>query len=52
MKKLFYMIALIASSVMMAGCEDFLDSEDYTGSNTGNFPANAADAEKMLTAVY
>lgn len=40
------------AGLMLASCEDFLDTESYTKKNTGNFPANPADAEQMLTGVY
>lgn len=52
MKKYLYIAAVALSAVTLTGCEDFLDSENYTESNTANFPASAADAEKQLTAVY
>ena len=33
-------------------CEDFLDSQDYTGKNSENFPTTNEDVDKMVAAVY
>lgn len=52
MKKYIYIAAIALSAVALTGCEDLLDTENFTESNTGNFPASPADAEKQLTAVY
>jgi hypothetical protein len=49
MKKIIYILLLFA---VFTSCEDFLDTESYTKQNTANFPANVADAEKMLTGIY
>ena len=43
MKKYFY-IATIAA-FMLSGCEDFLDTENYTKKNTGNFPETVEDID-------
>ena len=50
MKKLF----IIAAAVLLAftSCEDFLDSQDYTGKNSTNFPSTNEDVDKMVAAVY
>ena len=40
------------AALLLASCEDFLDTESYTKKNTGNFPTSQADAEQMLTGVY
>ncbi|WP_236689360.1 RagB/SusD family nutrient uptake outer membrane protein [Dysgonomonas macrotermitis] len=37
---------------MLTGCEDLLDSTNYTESNTGNFPNGVKDAEMLVTATY
>ena len=50
MKKYFY-IATIAA-FMLSGCEDFLDTENYTKKNTGNFPETVEDIDMMLNGVY
>ena len=52
MKKYIYIAAIALAAVTLTGCEDLLDSENFIESNTGNFPASPADAEKQLTAVY
>lgn len=50
MKKLF----IIAAAALLAftSCEDFLDSQDYTGKNSTNFPSTNEDVDKMVAAVY
>lgn len=50
MKKIF----IIAAAAMLAftSCEDFLDSQDYTGKNSTNFPTTNEDVDKMVAAVY
>lgn len=42
----------VASMFTLAGCEDFLDSQDYTGKNSTNFPTTTEDVDKMIAAVY
>jgi hypothetical protein len=49
MKKLLYTAAVMLS---LTSCEKFLDSEDYTKKNTGNFPKTVADANQMITGIY
>lgn len=36
----------------LTSCEDFLDSQDYTGKNSTNFPSTTEDVDKMVAAVY
>lgn len=50
MKKIF----LLAASVLFAltSCESFLDSENYTEANTGNYPASPNDLNTELAALY
>lgn len=50
MKKIF----LIAVSALFAlsSCDDFLDSENYTEQNTGNYPSAVEDLNKELAALY
>lgn len=50
MKKIY----LMAITVLFAlcSCDDFLDSENYTEANTGNYPASANDLNKELAALY
>ncbi len=51
MKKLLYIIIGVAS-FLFVGCEDFLDTDNYTKKNTSNFPETVEDAEQVLTAIY
>ena len=51
MKKYIYMAAALAT-LALGGCEDMLDTENYTQSNTANYPATFEDAEMLLTSVY
>ena len=41
MKKIFIMAA--AAILSFTSCEDFLDSQDYTGKNSTNFPSTNED---------
>lgn len=50
MKKIFLMAA--AAILAFTSCEDFLDSQDYTGKNSTNFPSTNEDVDKMVAAVY
>jgi hypothetical protein len=45
-------IFIVMAAIAFAGCDGLLDTNNYTESNTSNFPKNAADAEKMITAIY
>ena len=35
-----------------SSCEDFLDSENYTGKDSTNFPGTEKDVDQMVAAVY
>ncbi|MCQ2229196.1 MAG: RagB/SusD family nutrient uptake outer membrane protein [Bacteroidales bacterium] len=50
MKKIFLMAA--TAVLALTSCEDFLDSQDYTGKNSTNFPTTNEDVDKMVAAVY
>ena len=50
MKKIFLMVVMAA--LAFTSCEDFLDSQDYTGKNSTNFPSTTEDVDKMVAAVY
>ena len=41
-----------AAILAFTSCEDFLDSQDYTGKNSTNFPTTNEDVDKMVAAVY
>ena len=51
MKKYIYMAAALAT-LALNGCEDMLDTENYTESNTANYPTTIADAEMLVTSMY
>ena len=36
----------------MSSCEDALDTQSYTQSNTNNFPSTMADLEMLVTSMY
>ena len=50
MKKIF--ILAVASLLAFSSCDNFLDSQDYTGKNSTNFPTTNEDVDKMVAAVY
>ena len=50
MKKI-YLFGL-AAMISLTGCEDFLDSTNYTGKDSSNFPLNETDVNQMVAAVY
>lgn len=52
MKKLIYIGFVMLLAVTISSCENFLDTENYTKQNTGNFPKSLDDAKKSLTGVY
>ena len=39
-------------AVGLTSCEDFLDSENYTGATSANYPATPSDLTKELAALY
>lgn len=42
----------VTFALALTSCEDFLDSQDYTGKNSTNFPSTTEDVDKMVAAVY
>ncbi|MDE6338103.1 MAG: RagB/SusD family nutrient uptake outer membrane protein, partial [Muribaculaceae bacterium] len=46
------LIAATIGLLSLTSCEDFLDSQNYTQANTGNYPAAASDLNKELSALY
>ncbi len=50
MKKIYLMA--IAAIFALASCEDFLDSENYTGKDSSNFPITENDVNQMIASVY
>jgi starch-binding outer membrane protein, SusD/RagB family len=51
MKKIIYTIAAI-SVILLSGCEDALDTTNYTKANTANYPQSVSDAEQILAGIY
>lgn len=49
MKRFLYILMMVLA---LTGCENLLDTTNYTESNTGNFPSGSSDAEMMVTGVY
>ena len=41
-----------AAVLSLTSCEDFLDSNNYTEANSGNYPAAPSDLNKELAALY
>ena len=53
MKKLIvYFIAIVLMLPVLNGCEDFLDTTNYTEKDSNSFPRNEKDANLMLNGVY
>lgn len=46
------LIAAAIGILSLTSCEDFLDTQNYTEANTGNYPAAASDLNKELAALY
>lgn len=45
-------ITIIALSVLVMSCDDFLDTKDYTNKNEQNFPLMEIDANMSLSSCY
>lgn len=52
MKKIYLMAIAVLFAVGLTSCEDFLDSENYTGATNENYPATPSDLNKQLAALY
>lgn len=52
MKKNLLITLAAVGMISLTSCEDFLDSNNYTEANTGNYPAAASDLNKELAALY
>lgn len=50
MKRIIYTIAMIP--LFLAGCNSFLDTENYTEKDLTNFPETVEDANQLLTGIY
>lgn len=42
----------VTAALAFSSCDDFLDSQDYTGKNSTNYPSTNEDVDKMVAAVY
>lgn len=51
MKKILY-FAAVAVCASLVSCESFLDTTNYWSKTSDNFPANAGDADQMITGIY
>lgn len=51
MKKLVYTLCL-GLAVAFTGCDDMLDTTNYTEKTTATFPESYEDAQQMVTALY
>lgn len=49
MKKI---ICILSSLLVLAGCENFLDTENLIKKNTSNFPQTVEDASQALVGIY
>lgn len=52
MKKLIYSVAIIVGTLLCTSCEDLLDRENYSKTDTGSFPKTETDAEQIVTSCY
>src|SRR6478609_399650 len=43
---------ILASIVLLAGCKDFLVTEDMTKKTSANFPGTPEEAQQALTGIY
>lgn len=50
MKKLIFLV--FTSLIFFTSCEDFLDTQNLTKKDSGNFPVNETDASQLVTSVY
>ena len=49
-KNLIYFVSALC--MILAGCDDFLDTESLTMKDTSNFPVNEVDAIQMVNGIY
>lgn len=52
MKKIYLFSLGLAAALSFSSCEDFLDSQNYTGKDSGNFPKTENDVNQMIASVY
>jgi hypothetical protein len=51
-RNVFIISISILILIMFSGCDSFLDTQDYTRKDTGNFPHSEEDAAQMLAGIY
>ena len=51
-KNILYLIAAAFCVMFLAGCDDFLDTQNLTKKDTSNFPVNETDATQMVNGIY
>ncbi|MBR4525073.1 MAG: RagB/SusD family nutrient uptake outer membrane protein [Bacteroidales bacterium] len=51
-KNILYLIAATLCVMFLAGCDDFLDTQNLTKKDTSNFPLNETDAFQMVNGIY
>lgn len=51
-KNILYLIAALLCMMFLAGCDDFLDTQNLTKKDTSNFPVNETDAIQMVNGIY
>ena len=51
-KNILYLIAASLCVMFLAGCDDFLDTQNLTKKDTSNFPVNETDATQMVNGIY
>ena len=52
MLKLFNFCIAVSAMLMVAGCDDFLDTKNLKMKDTSNFPVNETDAIQMVNGIY
>jgi len=52
MKTIKILTIAALAAVSLTSCEDFLDSENYTGKDSSTFPVSETDVDQMVAAVY
>ena len=52
MKKIYLLSLGLVAALTFSSCNDFLDSENYTGKDTSNFPMTEEDVDQMVSSVY
>lgn len=53
MKKLIdYLIIIVLTLPIIAGCDDYLDTQSYTTKDSSTYPKTEKDANEVLTGVY